>query len=325
MVAVTVLLAVYDPPLEMLRQAIDSILKQTFRDFELLIVDDGSRDPKVREYLSGRAASDPRTRVLHEPHRGVSAATNRGLAQAQGQWIARQDADDWSEPERLERQMAYISTHPDTVLCGTNAWTHQENGNRLWHTRLACSHQEILTVLPRRNPFVHGSTVFSREHALAVGAYREEFRAAVDYDFLCRLTESGQTANLAEPLYHYRYNEGSISTQRAGEQSLAFHAARRLALARQRGEPEDLSAAVAWAKAELGSRKLSALWLARLKQADLLMLAGHYGRAGRAYWRFAISHPTQPVAWAKLARWVVFLIPPARQLFVRWRLPGISK
>ena len=106
--AVTVLMAVYDPPIAMLEQAMDSIQSQTFADFEFLIVDDGSRDPAVRGFLAQRAKGDARIRILTEPHRGLTASLNRGLALARGTWIARQDADDWSEPTRLECQVGLL-------------------------------------------------------------------------------------------------------------------------------------------------------------------------------------------------------------------------
>ncbi|MGH9646650.1 MAG: glycosyltransferase family 2 protein, partial [Bryobacteraceae bacterium] len=117
--AVTVLMAVFDPPLAMLDQALESILGQIFADFEFLVVDDGSRDPAVREFLAERAKSDGRIRIATEPHRGLTASLNRGLTLARGRWIARQDADDWSEPLRLERQIEYFRTHPGTTVLGT--------------------------------------------------------------------------------------------------------------------------------------------------------------------------------------------------------------
>ena len=174
--AVTVLMAVYDPPLEMLDQALESILSQSFADFEFLIVDDGSQDPVVPNFLAQRAKCDRRIRIAAEPHRGLTASLNRGLALARGTWIARQDADDWSERVRLERQMEYVGTHPDTAVLGTGAWTHQQDGRPLWPLRLPTAHADILARLPRGNPFVHGSVMFSRAVAVAAGGYREEFQ-----------------------------------------------------------------------------------------------------------------------------------------------------
>ena len=301
--SVTVLMAVYDPPMAMLEQAMDSIQSQTFADFEFLIIDDGSRDPIVRGFLSQRAKCDARIRIATEPHRGLTASLNRGLALAKGMRIARQDADDWSEPTRLERQTDYFRAHPKTTVLGTGAWTHQQDGRPLWPLRLPTKHADILRRLRRGNPFVHGSVMFPRAAAVSSGGYREDFRCSQDYDFLWRLAERGNAANLAEPLYHYRYTGGSVSAGRAEEQARAHRAIQRLAAARQRSEPED----VARALAEAGNaRPLGAL----LKQADHLMLAGDYGQAWAAYSKLLGLHPQNLLAWIKLARLGVFRTLP---------------
>ena len=296
---ITVLMAVYDPPPEMLEQAVDSILNQTFEDFEFLIVDDGSRDSLVRGLLAQRAKCDARIRIAAEPHRGLTASLNRGLRLARGTWIARQDADDWSGPERLERQMEYFEEHPDTTVLGTGAWTHQQDGCPLWPMRLPTAHADILSRLPRGNPFVHGSVMFPRAATSSAGGYREEFRCSQDYDFLWRLAERGNAANLAEPLYHYRYTSGSVSAGRAAEQARAHRAIQLLAAARQRGETEDVVGALAAAGDERS-------FGAHLKQADHLMLAGDYRHAWTAYSKVLKSNPQDPLAWAKLARLGVF-------------------
>ena len=305
--AVTVLMAVYDPPLAMLAQAMDSIQAQTFCDFEFVIVDDGSRDPAVLGLLARRRQRDARIRIASEPHRGLTVSLNRGLAVARGTWIARQDADDWSEPRRLERQMEYIQAHPETTVLGTAAWTHQQDGRRLWPTRLPASHADILLRLPRGNPFVHGSVMFPRAAAASLGGYREEFRCSQDYDFLWRLAERGHAANLPEALYHYRYTSDSVSARRALEQARTHRAVQRLAEARRHGETEDVAAALAQAQ---NARPVDAL----LKQADHLMLAGKYRQAWSAYSRLLRSHPRNPRAWAKLARLGVF-----------WSVPGLRE
>ncbi len=300
-------MAVYDPPLAMLDQAVDSILNQTFVDFEFLIIDDGSRDPAVGSWLGRRVQDDPRIRVACEPHRGLTASLNRGLTLARGTWIARQDADDWSEPARLERQVEYFRAHPETAVLGAGAWTHQQDGRPLWRLRLPAERAAILAHLPRGNPFVHGSVMFPRAAAMAAGGYREEFRCSQDYDFLWRLAELGGAANLAEALYHYRYTSGAVSAGRAQEQARAHRAIGRLAAARGRGERED----VAQALAEAAGREFLR---PSLKQADHLMLAGDYRGAWAAYRKLLGSNPAHPLAWAKLARLGVF-----------WRFPRLRE
>lgn len=305
---VTVLMAVYNTPVAPLRQAIDSILAQTFGDFEFLIVDDGSTLESTRAYLAGRAALDPRIRVAWEPHRGLTRSLNRGLALAGGALIARQDADDWSAPQRVALQTAYLDAHRQTALVGSGAWMHQEDGRALWRVRMPETHAAILDALPRRNPFVHGSAVFRADVARAEGGYREIFTRSQDYDFFWRLAERYPAANLGQALYHYRYSSGAVSTERAAEQVTAHRAIQKLARARARGEPENPAAALAAARAETSAG--AGLFRVLLKQADHRMLAGDYRGAARAYRELAWAHPASPLAWAKLARLGIFRVAP---------------
>jgi hypothetical protein len=152
--------------------------------------------------------------------------------------------------------------------------------------------------------------MFRKQAALRAGGYRAQMPCSQDYDFFWRLADSGVTANLPDPLYHYRYTAGSVSASRALEQARAHTAARMLARLRCRGEPEDFDAALAAA----GDDTLGA-FRAALRQADHIMLAGEYGKAARAYFEAAMSRPGNALAWAKLARWAVFrAIPRSRRL-----------
>jgi len=312
--AVTVLMPVYDPPIPMLDRAVESVLAQTFRDFELLLLDDGSGDEPVRARLDWWALRDSRVRLFHEPHRGVPAASNRGLALARGEWIARQDADDWSEPERLFRQTAFLLEHPEVVLVGTDTESHSADGALLWRLRLPHASAELKQALWKGNPFVHGSTMFRRRTAIEIGGYREALPCSSDYDFLWRLTEAGGAVNLEQVLYHYRYTGGSISAQRAAGQALVHRAAQILAGARRKGETEDVAAALAAAEAGTGSLAFRSL----LKQADHVMLAGDYSGARSAYFDVLRSHPWSGLAWAKMLRLGIFrAIPPAREACFR--------
>jgi glycosyltransferase involved in cell wall biosynthesis len=310
---VSVLMPVYDPPLAMLQTAIESILSQTFLDFEFLILNDGSRDEKTRFFLDEAVCRDARLRVFHEPHRGLTPTLNRGLFAARGEFIARQDADDWSEPERLMRQVAYLSGHPGIALAGTEALLHRADGKPLWRQRLPHTPGELSRAFSKGNPLVHGSTMFRREPALAIGGYREQFHCSQDYDFFWRLMEAGGAVNLDEVLYHYRYTAGAVSAQRAADQARMHRAARTLARARQRGEVEDVREAL-----REGENTFSEAFRAALKQADHLMLAGDFSAARRAYLRLLQSHPSSGLAWAKIVRLAVFAaIPGAREVSFR--------
>jgi len=310
-VKITVLMAVRDTPPEMLRQAIESIRRQTLREFEFLIFDDGSERPETCAELQRQAADDSRIRLVRGPPRGLTATLNCGLAMATGELIARQDADDWSEPDRLEQQAAFLAQHPQIVLCGSNAWTHRQDGRPLWTTRLPENAPAIREALWKRNPFVHGGTLFRACAARALGGYREEFPCAQDYDFFWRLSDAGGAANLPEPLYHYRYSAGAVSARRGAEQAKAHRAAQLLAQARRAGAVEDVARALERAGCELDETGPLPI---KLKQIDHRLLAGNFGAAGRAYAEVLTVHPASQLAWGKLLRWAVFAaIPPARE------------
>jgi glycosyltransferase involved in cell wall biosynthesis len=311
MVKITVLMAVRDTPREMLRQAIDSIRGQTLPEFEFLILDDGSERPETCAELERQDAADSRVRLVRGPPRGLTATLNIGLALAEGELIARQDADDWSEPERLERQAAFLYQHPQIALCGSNAWTHRNDGRPLWATRLPEGPAAIREALWKGNPFVHGGTLFRFGIARELGGYRKEFPSAQDYDFFWRLSDAGGAVNLPEPLYHYRYNGGAASARRAAEQARAYRAAQILAEARRAGAVEDVARALARAGREL--EDAGPLPVA-LKQIDHRLLAGDFGAAGRAYAELLTAHPASRLAWGKLLRWAVFAaVPQARE------------
>jgi len=313
---VTVLMTVYDTPPRLLRQAIASIRNQTFGDFEFLILDDGSKQQATHAVLRQEAANDSRIRLLWEPHRGLTRSLNRCLQAAQGVWIARQDADDWSAPERLERQLEFLESHPERGLCGTAAWTHRQDGRPLWPILMPLSHTDILAAFPSRNPFVHGSAVFRAETARALGGYREEFTCSQDYDFFWRMAECVQTANLPAALYHYRYTGNAVSVGHAAEQEQAHRAARQLADDRGAGRREDVASALGRAGIELAA--CDGALRAAFKQADHRMLAGDFGGAGRDFVRLLRMHPDRRIAWGKFARWALFsTIPQARRACFR--------
>jgi hypothetical protein len=311
---VTVLMSVYDPPLAMLHTAVGSVLRQTFGDFEFLILNDGSRNQEVRAQLDSWAAKDTRVRLFHEPHRGVPGTSNRGLEMSRGEYVARQDSDDWSEPHRLQRQVEFLKDHPHVTLVSADTLSHSADGTPLWRLRLPHTPGDLSRALWRGNPFVHGSTMFRREKALRIGGYREQLPCASDYDFLWRLTDAGDAVNLDEVLYHYRYTSGSISAQRAADQARVHRAAQALAGARRRGEKEDIRAALATA----GEHELADAPRALLKQADHFMLAGDFLGARKAYLHLVQSHPSSGMAWAKLFRLAVFAtIPSVREVCFR--------
>ncbi len=214
---VTVLMAVYNGSL-FLRDAIESILSQTVRDFCFLIVDDASTDSS-REIV--RSYQDPRIELLAlERNVGQTAALNQGLAHARTAWIARMDADDVSAPQRLEKQMKAIGENPTVRCVGTGIWEFRDNP-MVWEIVKSRpeAHEEIWKAALHGSGMVHGTIVVSREALLDAGGYDERYRYASDREMFIRLLARYRAMNLQEPLLGVRRhpNQDSFSKIAADE------------------------------------------------------------------------------------------------------------
>ena len=155
---VSVVMAVYNGE-AFLREAIDSILSQTFTDFEIIVVDDGSTDRKA-QILS--KYSDPGLSLLDQPNRGLAYSLNRGIQNCSGIYIGRMDADDISEPDGLKQQVEFIDSQPDYVLAGTNAMMMTEDRGLLCPMNEPLRDDDLRKILDNdcESPFVHGSVMF---------------------------------------------------------------------------------------------------------------------------------------------------------------------
>ena len=211
---VTVLMAVYNSE-RYLRQAVDSILRQTFTDFEFLIINDGSTDQSRNIILS---YGDPRIQLIDNPENiGLTKSLNRGLALARGELVARLDADDISHPERLEHQVEYLDRHPDSVLLGTQARVINElgkvcdaKGEFRPQSRFAI-HWKFLF----GNPFVHSSVMFRRTVIWnELGGYDDRFFYNQDFELWSRVSERWEVSNLPNVYVDFRSNSNSITRQR---------------------------------------------------------------------------------------------------------------
>ena len=212
---VTVLMSVYNGE-KYLQEAIDSILGQTFKDFEFLIVNDGSTD-KTEEIL--KSYNDPRIKIIdNEKNIGLTKSLNKGLKLTRGEYIARMDADDVSMPERLEKEVVFLDNNKNMGLVGTYYFETNENGKVLYITRPLNDSKALKEKLLMINQFGHGSVMFKKECIEKVGLYRREFKSAQDYDLWLRISEKYNIANLPEPLYKRRLNIDSISVNKKKQQ-----------------------------------------------------------------------------------------------------------
>jgi glycosyltransferase involved in cell wall biosynthesis len=191
-------------------QAIESILAQTFTDFEVLLINDGSTD--ASEEILQLYSNDPRlVFVRNERNCGVAAALNTGLRVAKGVVFARMDADDLAAPQRLEKQVDYLSTHPDCILCGTDVVLIDANQRVIGTRQFPHTDHEIKRQLLRVNPFCHPTVCLPATIVRQYGLqYSAEFPRAEDYHFWLRLASYGQFVNLPEKLLQWRYSAHSI-------------------------------------------------------------------------------------------------------------------
>lgn len=206
---VTVLMAVYNGE-RYLQEAIDSILAQTYHDFEFLIINDGSSD-STWEILN--SYKDPRIRLLNnDSNLGLTRSLNKGLKLAEGELIARQDGDDISEPERLAKQVAFLETHPEVALVGTQYKEIDSEGQLIRECNLPYDSTQIRWDILFYCPFVHSAVMFRRatitEH---IGFYNEDFLYAQDYDLWWRIVRCFPSANINEYLMKLRINPSSMT------------------------------------------------------------------------------------------------------------------
>jgi glycosyltransferase involved in cell wall biosynthesis len=192
-----------------LHEALESILNQTFRDFEFIIINDGSTDGSATVLESYRK-SDSRLRVYHQENRGVGESLNRGCGLAQGKYIARMDADDIATSGRLMRQVEFMEGHPEVDVVGGAVEFIDATGKSLAITRYPETDHEIKTSFSRQNPLVHPTVLFRRDVFLALGGYRAVFKAE-DYDLWLRIAERGQLANLGEVVLKYRIHPDQVT------------------------------------------------------------------------------------------------------------------
>jgi glycosyltransferase involved in cell wall biosynthesis/SAM-dependent methyltransferase len=234
---VTVLMPVYNAG-PYVAEAIESILQQTHRDFEFLIVDDGSTDDSLA-ILDRFAAQDSRIHLVKLAHQGVAAALNHGLATAHGAIVVRMDADDVSRPERIAHQLAYLADNPDVAVVGTAIRGIDANGQPFTVTRYPTTPSEIEAGLQQGySTLAHPAVAFRRDIVQAAGGYRTAFNHAEDLDLWLRISERHRIANLPDLLVDLRSHGENVSRSRRREQALAGHLAKLAARERRAGRPD---------------------------------------------------------------------------------------
>ena len=234
--AVSVVMAVFNG-MPWLTETLASLRGQTFTDFEVVLIDDGSTDDTA-ETLRTAADADVRFRVITQANQGLVASLNRGIAEARGTLIARLDSDDLAMPDRLAMQVDFMRRHPGVAVVGSAIRIIDAEG--VAHRRQAypCAPEEVRSALLCGCALAHPAVMMRREVVQAVGGYRESFRHAEDYDLWLRLAEKHELANLPQELLRYRQHGSSVSFRHRQQQALATYVARYFAQERRAGRAE---------------------------------------------------------------------------------------
>lgn len=242
-----------------LREAIESVLRQTHADFELIAVNDGSMD-RTLEILKEFAEKDARVRVIDQENRGIAASLNRALEAASTEWVAVMHADDIMLPDRLERQIFFLKENPDVKVLSCLAEYISEAGRKLGNTTASLftreqfqwhvENQEAIGLL-------HPGVIYHRETALSVGGYRQSFWPAEDIDLWNRIAEQGHLILVQkEVLMKYRIHPGSASTSKFKMARMKYEWGRACMRARRNGlaEPDWDGFCETWSKKPLWQR-----------------------------------------------------------------------
>ena len=206
---ITVLMPVYNCA-GYLREAMDSVLQQTCGDFEFLIINDGSTDESesiIQSY------TDVRIKLVNQKNGGVSSALNNGLALSKGKYIARFDADDICYPSRLAEQLAFMESHPDYVMVGSDADYVSEEGAFIFsYENTGHTHEEISAKIYQRNPLIHSAVFFIKSVIMQAGCYDLGAHTFEDHLLWVKVIKMGKVCNLKKPLIKVRLNPASVTT-----------------------------------------------------------------------------------------------------------------
>ena len=197
-----------------LNQAIESILKQSLADFELLVINDGSTD-KTFEILDKYQKQDSRVKIIHqEKNFGLTKSLNKAIRLAQGKYLARIDADDLAYSSRFEKQADFLEKHSKIALVGSQADIINEEGKIIGKLRYPTNDQEIRKQLIKHNPFGHSLVMFRREILKKTGDYNEDFICAQDYDLWMKISKHTKLANISETLGAWRLRKEAITSRK---------------------------------------------------------------------------------------------------------------
>lgn len=209
--AVSIVIGAYNAH-RYLAETLDSLLRQTMADFELIVVDDESED-STPDILEQYKKKDPRVRPMRIKHGGIVDAANAGLQAAQSEIIARADADDLHHPDRLRKQLDYLNAHPEIVALGSRMTMIEPYGSPIRDSDHKLVHEEIEAELLKADGWAlpQPAAMLRKSVAMKVGAYRHDYPWSEDLDLFLRMAEVGRLANLPDLLVKYRIHPNSTN------------------------------------------------------------------------------------------------------------------
>ena len=204
MIKVSVVLSAYNSE-KFLIQALESIINQSYQEFELILFDDASTD-STKTIIQNFALRDPRIiTVFNEINKGLTANLNKAISLSKGEYIARMDADDIALPSRIEKQVRFLDDHQKIDLVGSAAFDINECGEEIQLRKSPELHDAIIKLLPKANPITHSTVMFRKESFASIGYYNEAYRTTQDYEMWFRAAGKGlKFHNLQEILLKYR-------------------------------------------------------------------------------------------------------------------------
>ncbi|MBC7786405.1 MAG: glycosyltransferase [Methylophilaceae bacterium] len=208
--AVSVIMPIYNT-FKYIDEAIESVLNQTFTDFELLLLNDGSTDGSLAR-LEHYAGIDSRCKLLTSANSGIVATRNKGVALARAEILINMDSDDICLPNRFQTQVDYLKQHPECVAAGSKILLIDSDGLPILQAGNLLTHDEIDTANMSGNGLVmfNPAVAMRKSVVVAVGAYKPEFEHAEDLDLFLRMAEVGKLANISQILLHYRQHVASV-------------------------------------------------------------------------------------------------------------------
>jgi len=216
---VSVIMSVYAEPIEWLRLSIESILKQTYNNFEFIIINDNPQYFEGISLLNEYAQKDKRIKlVFNKENIGLTKSLNIGIKESQGKYIVRMDADDVSMPERIAKQVGFMENHSDIVASGTGCYQWNNEKEKIAHRRT--KNKELRSKLIFDSPIYHPTAIFRRVVDDEIVKYDESFRYSQDYALWISLMEHHKLSNIDEPLIKYRISNQQISTAKHEEQNV---------------------------------------------------------------------------------------------------------